>query len=115
MAAISEVVEKTVVGRITRAPELSHSSAGVPVCRFMVSTDRGPARNPVITLIYVQGDLQAAAGEDLAIRCARLLKGDQVQVFGEEGERRIGRPGSERTEKCTIAEDVKLKDRPGHE
>jgi hypothetical protein len=63
----------------------------------------------------VQGDLRSAPGEDLAIRCAGLKEGDQVQVFGEEGERRIGRPGSERMEKCTIAEDVRLKDRPGHE
>jgi hypothetical protein len=114
-SSLEEVVVKRVVGRITRAPELSHSSAGVPICRFIVASDRGPAKNPVVTRVCVQGVLGAPRGEDLAIRCTRLLEGDVVQVMGEEEERTRCRGGIEYPEKYTIARDVRLKGRLGHE
>jgi hypothetical protein len=114
-SSLEEVVVKRVVGRITRAPELSHSSAGVPVCRFVMATDRGIAKNPVVTPVYVRGVLGAPRGQDLAIRCARLLEGDLVQVLGEEDERVRSRRGVRYSEKCTIAREVKLYGRLGHE
>lgn len=114
-SSLKEVVVKRVVGRITLAPELSHSSAGVPVCRFVVVTDRGIAKNPVVTPVYVRGVLGAPRGQDLAIRCARLLEGDLVQVVGEEDERVRSRHGVRYSEKCTIAREVKLFGRLGHE
>lgn len=115
MSSLEEVVVKKVVGRITRAPELTHSSAGVPICRFVVASVRGPASNPVVTRVCVQGALGAPRGQDLAIRCARLLEGDLVQVMGEEAERVRRRGGIEYPEKYTIARDVKLFGRLGHE
>ncbi len=115
MSSLESKVLTQVVGRITRGPQLAHSADGVPICRFTVATDVGPATNPVVTPVYVQGVLGAPRGQDLAIRCARLLEGDLVRVRGEQRQRTRRRGRVSYPEVSTIAREVKLYGRLGRE
>ncbi len=115
MSSLESKVLTQVVGRIALAPKLTHSGAGVPICRFVVATEAGMASNPVVMPIYVQGVLGAPRGTDLAIRCARLLEGDLVRVRGEVRQRTLRRGAVRYPQVCTLAREVKLFGRLGHE
>jgi single-stranded DNA-binding protein len=115
MSSLESKVLTQVVGRITLAPKLAQSAGGVTVCRFTVATDAGPATNPVVMAVYVQGDCSAGGGDNLAIRCARLLPGDLVRVRGEQRQRYRECGRLRYPEVSTLAREVKLFGRLGHE
>jgi hypothetical protein len=114
MVGMNEVkteLRAEVLGRITRAPQLKHTSGGTAVCRFAVATDTGPATNPVVKSIYVLGDPTVRPSADLAVRCTHLRVGDLVYVPGVERQRiRAGR-GVAECESAILAEDVRLRAR----
>jgi single-stranded DNA-binding protein len=98
-------------GRITRDPELTRTTEGVPVCRFVLATDAGPASNPVVRMVYVVGGREARFSEKLAVRVSRLGVGDLVIVPGFERQRRRRVRGVEFTESAIEASDVRLRQR----
>ena len=113
MNEVKTELRAEVLGRITRAPQLRHTSGGTAVCRFAVATDTGPATNPVVKSIYVLGDPTVRPSEDLAVRCTHLRVGDLVYVPGVERQRiRAGRGVSE-CESAILADDVRLRARAG--
>ena len=89
-----------ILGKISRAPEGSRTSAGTPVCRLIVSKDaEGPASSPVLVGLYLKGEL--------ARRCLRGLGvGDLIEAVGDLGPMR---------ERARLPEvlvgDVKLRER----
>jgi hypothetical protein len=111
MSQIETKVEAVATGRITGAPKLSRTAEGVAVCRFVVSTEAGPASTPVKKDIYVIGDLAAKPGEDLAVRCMNLDLGDLVTVPGTERQRLRCVRGVEFTETAIEASNVRRRAR----
>jgi hypothetical protein len=104
-------VRAEVLGCITKVPELSRTTEGVAVCRFMVATQVGPASNPVVKAIFVVGDLGARPSEDLPVRCMNLGVGDKVYVPGVERQRIRCRRGVRYPESAIEARDVRLRER----
>ena len=104
-------VRTRAIGRISREPELSRTSAGVPVCRFVVATDAGPAANPVVRTVYVVGGPEPRYGEKLAVRVSHLGVGDLVVVPGVERQRRRRVRGVDFTESAIEASEVRLRER----
>jgi Domain of unknown function (DUF4326) len=88
------------VGKVNKAPRLAHTATGVPVCRFTVASESGPASNPVLTAVYVTGGLGRT--------CSRLGEGDLVAVRGEQRQRTRRRGGIEYPEVATEAHEVEL-------
>lgn len=107
-------IKTQAVGRITSPPELGRTLNGVPVCRFTISAETGPASSPVVKPIYVFGMRDGepdAYLSDLAKRCGRGLSvGDMVFVPGVERQR-TRRSGA--IEQSILAADVKLRERAG--
>jgi single-stranded DNA-binding protein len=109
--AIKTEIRTQAIGRISRKPELSRTTAGVPVCRFAVATDAGPASNPVVRTVYVVGGPERRYGEKLAVRVSHLGIGDLVVVPGVERQRRRKVRGVEFTESAIEATAVRLRER----
>jgi hypothetical protein len=74
-----EVARTRVVGRISRSPETTRTSGGLPICRLVVAKKSvGPSSPPVQVGLYVKGDL--------ALRCGRgLREGYLIEAFGDLG------------------------------
>lgn len=100
MSAAESRVLVDAVGNVTQTPKLIHTASGVPLCRFVVASEVGPASNPVQTAVYAKGGL--------AISCARLAEGDSVGVKGEQRQRTRRRRGITYPEVATEAHEVEL-------
>ncbi|HVC07285.1 MAG TPA: DUF4326 domain-containing protein [Solirubrobacterales bacterium] len=100
MSAAESRVLVDAIGNVTQAPKLIHTASGVPLCRFVVASERGPASNPVQTAVYAKGGL--------AISCARLAEGDSVGVKGKQRQRTRRRLGVTYPEVATEAHEVEL-------
>jgi hypothetical protein len=83
----------------------------VPVCRFAVATDAGPASNPVVRTIDVGGGPERRYSEKPAVRVSHLGVGDLVVVPGVERQRRRKVRGVEFTESAIEATEVRLRER----
>ena len=95
MSLNTEVATTRIVGRISREPQISHTSGGQAVCRLTVARKAaGPTSSPVIVNLYIKGDL--------ARRCHRKLNsGELIEALGELAPMRRGARFSE-----VIAESV---------
>ena len=107
----TQEIRAEAIGRITGAPKLSRTAEGVAVCRFVVSTEVGPASTPVRKDIYVIGNPEARPSENLAVRCTHLGVGDLVIVPGIERQRKRRVRGVEFTETAIEASNVRRRAR----
>jgi len=104
-------VRTQAIGRISRDPELSRTSGGVPICRFVLATESAPASAPVVRTVYVVGGPERRYSEKLAVRVSHLGIGDLVVVPGRERQRRRRVRGVEFFESAIEAADVRLRER----
>jgi hypothetical protein len=105
-------VRTEVLGRITKAPTFARTTeGGVPVCRFTVATEVGPASNPVVKDICVVGNPSGRRDEPLAVACRRLAVGSLVFVPGVEYQTMRKVRGVRFAVSAVKADDVKLRAR----
>ena len=115
MTQVKSEVRAEAIGRISMAPRLGRTMEGVPVCRFKVATEVGPASRAVVKDVYVIGDKDLRASEDLAVRCTHLGVGDLVIVPGIERQRQRRRRGVSWVESAIEASEVRLRERARQE
>ena len=73
----------TVIGNLTRDPELRSTSAGIPVCSFTVAVNRRKASNAEAGQQPEADFFRVSAWRQLGELCARYLaKGRKVCVIG---------------------------------
>jgi single-stranded DNA-binding protein len=115
MSGIKIQARAEATGVIVKEPEFGRTMSGVPVCRFMIEADIGPAtlavRKPVFVAGVTDGEPDAALA-DLAERCGRNLNlGDTVTVHGAERHRERRVKGRPVIEAAIVAENVRLRQR----
>ncbi len=73
----------TIIGNLTRDPELRSTSAGIPVCTFTVAVNRRKASNAEAGQQPEADFIRVTAWRQLGELCARYLaKGRKVCVIG---------------------------------
>jgi len=79
-------IESKAVAKVSNKPQLARTGAGFPICRFNVTTEEGPSRNPVLMPVYIFGG-PAESQRRLALECGGLRVGELVQVTGLQRQR----------------------------
>ena len=92
------------IGNLTRDPELTETSGGVPVCRFGVAVNRGYGENRATDFYNV------TAWRRLGETVARYTKkGHKIAVYGDLQIRQYeGNDGVRRTSVDVMAQDVEF-------
>lgn len=92
------------IGNLTRDPELTETSGGVPVCRFGVAVNRGYGENRATDFYNVTA--WRRLGEQVA---QYTKKGNKIAVYGDLQIRQYdGNDGVRRTSVDVIAQDVEF-------
>jgi hypothetical protein len=104
-------IKAEAIGRVSGEPELAWTMGGVPVCRFAVATEVGPATRSVVKNVYVVGGKASRPSEELAVRCMKLMLGDLVIVPGVERQRLRRTRGVDWVESAIEASNVRLRQR----
>jgi len=103
-------IESKAIAKVSTKPQLTRTASGFPVCRFKVTTEEGPSRNPVVMPVYIFGG-PAEGQRRLALRCGSLRVGELVQVTGLQRQRvrrTKGRHGKRWQETALEALDVQV-------
>ena len=92
------------IGNLTRDPELTETSGGVPVCRFGVAVNRGYGENRATDFYNVTA--WRRLGEQVA---QYTKKGNKIAVYGDLQIRQYdGNDGVRRTSVDVMAQDVEF-------
>ena len=92
------------IGNLTRDPELTETSGGVPVCRFGVAVNRGYGENRATDFYNVTA--WRRLGEQVA---QYTKKGNKIAVYGDLQIRQYdGNDGVRRTSVDVVAQDVEF-------
>ncbi len=92
------------IGNLTRDPELTETSGGVPVCRFAVAVNRGYGENRATDFYNVTA--WRRLGEQVA---QYTKKGNKIAVYGDLQIRQYeGNDGVRRTSVDVMAQDVEF-------
>ena len=92
------------IGNLTREPELTETSGGVPVCRFGVAVNRGYGENRATDFYNVTA--WRRLGEQVA---QYTKKGNKIAVYGDLQIRQYdGNDGVRRTSVDVMAQDVEF-------
>lgn len=92
------------IGNLTRDPELTETSGGVPVCRFGVAVNRGYGENRATDFYNVTA--WRRLGEHVA---QYTKKGNKIAVYGDLQIRQYdGNDGVRRTSVDVMAQDVEF-------
>ena len=92
------------IGNLTRDPELTETSGGVPVCRFDVAVNRGYGENRATDFYNVTA--WRRLGEQVA---QYTKKGNKIAVYGDLQIRQYdGNDGVRRTSVDVMAQDVEF-------
>ena len=96
----------TIIGNLTREPELRHTKDGVPVCGFTVAVNRRKtANNQTPETDYFSVTAWRGLGEN----CARFLdKGKKVAVVGQISLRVWEKDGKHGASLEVLADDVEF-------
>lgn len=96
----------TIIGNLTKAPELRHTSDGIPVCSFTVAVNRKQKREGQPDADF----FNVTAWRGLAEICAKFLdKGRKVCVVGTVGiHTYTGNDGVSRSNLVVNAADVEF-------
>lgn len=104
-------VRTQAIGRISRGPELSRTSEGVPVCRFGGGNGVGAGKQPGRQHRLRERGRERRYSNKLAVRVSHLGVGDLVIVPGIERQRRRKVRGVGFTESAIEATEVRLRER----
>ena len=92
------------IGNLTRDPQLTETSGGVPVCRFGVAVNRGYGENRATDFYNVTA--WRRLGEQVA---QYTKKGNKIAVYGDLQIRQYdGNDGVRRTSVDVMAQDVEF-------
>ena len=96
----------TIIGNLTREPELRHTKDGIPVCGFTVAVNRRKtANNQTPEADYFSVTAWRGLGEN----CARFLdKGKKVAVVGQISLRVWEKDGKHGASLEVLADDVEF-------
>jgi len=103
----------SMIGRLTRDPELGHTAGGTPVANMRIAVPRRRRNGEDQGAVYIDVLTYGAQAEASA---AHLVKGRQVGVTGRlEYREWEANDGSRRTRHEIVAEEVRFLDRPAPE